>query len=111
MAHAFSYLLTEEIWLRSMPTSHMTLPHNVLAAYHSGSKSNDNSLDPCVHCQKTNHHSDDCFIKYPDKLAPFRAHCAAYGHGPPLPSEAYMVVVAISPIASLVPHPPSTFCI
>jgi hypothetical protein len=68
MAHALSDLLTKDTQLWTMSTSHMTLPHNVLGAYRSGSKSNDNS---CVHCQKTNHHSDDCFIKYPEKLAAF----------------------------------------
>jgi hypothetical protein len=85
MAHALSDLLTEETRLQSMSTSHMTSPHNVLAAYRSGSKSNDNSSDPCVHCQKTNHRTDDCFIKYPEKLAAFHAH-RAFGLPPGNPS-------------------------
>jgi hypothetical protein len=107
LAHALSDLLTEETHLWSMSTSHLTLPHNVLAAYRSGSKSNDNSSNPCVHCQKTNR-SDDCFIKYPEKLAIFHARRAARGCGPPLPSGASMTIAAISPAASSVPHPPST---
>jgi hypothetical protein len=108
MAHALSDLLTEETRLRSMSTYHMALPHNVLVAYRSGSKSNDNSSDPCVHCQKTNHLSDDCFIKYLKKLAAFRAHRAARGRGPPLPSRASLAVAAVSPAVVLVPQPPST---
>jgi hypothetical protein len=108
MAHALSDLLTEETWLQSMSTSHMTLPHNVLAAYRSGSKSNGNSSNPCVHCQRTNHRLDDCFVKYPEKLAAFRACRAARGCGPSLPSGASMAVAAVSPAASSVPQPPST---
>jgi hypothetical protein len=108
MAHSLSDLLTEETRLRSMSTSHMTLPHNVLGAYCSGSKSNDNSSDPCVHYQKTNHCLDDCFIKYLEKLAAFCACLAAHGRGPPLPSGASMTVANVSPAASSVPHPPST---
>jgi hypothetical protein len=74
----------------------------------AGSKSNDNSSNPCVHCQKTNHRSDDCFIKYPEKLVAFRARRAARGHGPPLPSGASLVVAAVSPTAVSIPQPPST---
>jgi hypothetical protein len=103
MAHYLSDLLTEETRLRSMSTSHMTLPHIVLGAYRSGRKSNDNYSYPCVHCQKTNHCLDDCFIKYLEKLAAFRARRAAHGHGPPLPSEASMMVANVSPTASSVP--------
>jgi hypothetical protein len=79
-----------------------------VASYLSGSKSNDNSSDPCVHCQKTNHRLDDCFIKYLEKLTVFRAHRAARGRGPPLPSGASLVVDVVSPTAILVPQPPST---
>jgi hypothetical protein len=86
-----------------MSTSHMTSPHNVLTAYRSGSTSNHNSSDPCVHCQKTNHRSDDHFIKYPEKLVAFRARRAARGHGPPLPSGASLAVAAVSPTAISVP--------
>jgi hypothetical protein len=108
MAHALFDLLTEETRLQSISTSHMTLPHNVLAAYCSGSKSNDNPSDPCVHYQKTNHRSYNCFIKYSEKLDAFRAHRPARGRGPPLPSGASMVIVVVSPAASSVPQPPST---
>jgi hypothetical protein len=47
MAHAMYDLITKET-LRSMSASHMTIPHSVLAAYRSGSSSNDSSSDACV---------------------------------------------------------------
>jgi hypothetical protein len=103
--HALFDFLTEETRLRSMSTSHMTVPQNVLAAYRSGNSSNGSSSDAC--CKKTNHHSENCFIKYPEKLAAFHSRRAARGRGPPLPSGASMVVFVVSP-ASSATLPPST---
>jgi hypothetical protein len=34
-----------------------------------------------VHCKKTTHHSENCFEKFPAKLAKFRARRAAHGRG------------------------------
>jgi hypothetical protein len=96
MAHALSYLLTEETRLQSMSTSHMTVPHSVLAAYRKGTASSGTSFDPCVHCKKTNHRSDDCFIKYPEKLASYRARRAIYGHGPSPTSRGFVNVAAVA---------------
>jgi hypothetical protein len=107
MAHALFDLLTEETRLRSMSTSHMIVPQNVLATYCSGNSSNGSSSYACIHCKKTNHRSEDCSIKYPEKLAACRSRRAARGHGPPLPSRASMVFVVISP-ASSATLPPST---
>jgi hypothetical protein len=77
-----------------MSTSHMTTPHNVLVAYHGNRSSNGRSSDACVHCKKTNHRSDNYFIKCLEKLA---ASCACRAaRGPSLPSGALAVAV-ISP--------------
>jgi hypothetical protein len=48
MTHAMYDLITKETQLWSMSASHMTIPDSVLAAYQSGSSSNDSSSDTCV---------------------------------------------------------------
>jgi hypothetical protein len=48
VAHALSDLLTEETRLWYTSTSHMTVPHNVLAAYPIGTSFSVTSLDVCA---------------------------------------------------------------
>jgi hypothetical protein len=107
IAHALSDLFTKETRLRSMSISHMTLPHNVWAAYHGGS--NPMITLQILVCTVRRLIIDvDCFIKYLEKLAAFHACRVAHGCGPPLPSGVSMAVVIVSPAASSLPQPPST---
>jgi len=37
--------------------------------------------EPCEHCKKASHHSEICFVHYPNKLADYHARRAARGDG------------------------------
>jgi hypothetical protein len=95
MTHALSDLLAEETRLQSM-SAPMSVPHNVLAASQKYSTlPKGTSSEPCKHCGKTNHSSENCFSQHPEKLADFRARRAARavrGRG--------ISVVAASPITA-----------
>ncbi|KAK3139357.1 hypothetical protein QOZ80_5AG0382030 [Eleusine coracana subsp. coracana] len=84
MAKALSDLITEETRLDSLADNHSS--HNVLAATHKGGPSREGSSPErqCKHCKKNTHQSDQCFTKFPQKLAEFRARrAAAQSHGTP----------------------------
>jgi hypothetical protein len=83
MTKALSDLLAEETRLHSIVGSHVSAPHSVLAASHKRGGSRGNSLEPCKHCNKNTHCSEQCFEKYPEKLAEYRSRHAARGRGNP----------------------------
>jgi hypothetical protein len=83
MTEALSDLLAEETRLLSMAGSHVPAPHSVLAASHNRGESRGSSLEPCKHCNKNTHRSEQCFHKYPEKLAEYRSRRAAQGRGNP----------------------------
>ena len=76
MAKALSDLLAEERCLQALSSS-VPHPHSVLAA----SQRTSAFKEPYKHCGRTNHSSDTCFAKHPEKLAEFRARRAARGRG------------------------------
>jgi hypothetical protein len=78
MTRALSDLLAEETRLRSMTAPPMSMSHTVLAAsqrYNAPPKGA--SSEPCKHCGKKNHSSENCFSQHLEKLADFRARRAA----------------------------------
>jgi hypothetical protein len=83
MTEALSDLLAEETRLQSMAESHVPAPHSVLAASHKRGGSRGSSLEPCKHCNKNTHRSEQCFEKYLEKLAEYRSRHAAQGRGNP----------------------------
>lgn len=96
ITEALSDLLVEETRLSSMFVPHTPVFHNVLAASHKyGGKGG--YFKPCKHCNKTTHRSDQCFLKYPEKLAEFRSRRTNQGSGP---SKGSVPVPAISGSAS-----------
>jgi hypothetical protein len=75
MTKALSDLFAKETCLWSL-TSSMHVSHSVLAASQKFSTPKGASLEPCLHCGKTGHTPDNCFLHHPEKLAEFRARCA-----------------------------------
>jgi hypothetical protein len=78
MAHALSELLAEETRLKSMSSITGVSSHSVLA---TSQKSRNTSFQPCEHCKKTTHRSENCFAKFPEKLADFCVRRATRGRG------------------------------
>ena len=71
-------LTAEEARLRSLsPAPPVIAPYSVLAAAEKASTFAGGPSTPCEHCKKTNHRSENCFSKYPEKLADYRARRAA----------------------------------
>ncbi|XP_008675498.1 uncharacterized protein [Zea mays] len=77
MAKALSDLLAEETRLNYLSSTGSNT-HNVLAA----AQKPKSVFKPCDHYGKTNHRSELCFVKFPEKLTDFRARRAARGPGP-----------------------------
>jgi hypothetical protein len=77
MAKALSDLLAEKTRLNSLSSTGSNT-HNVLAA----AQKPKSVFKPCDHYGKTNHRSELCFVKFPEKLTDFRARRAARGPGP-----------------------------
>ena len=78
MTRALSGLLAQETHLRSIIAPPMSMSHTVLAAsqrYNAPPKGT--SSEPCKHCGKKNHSSENCFSQHLEKLADFRARRAA----------------------------------
>jgi hypothetical protein len=94
MTEALSDLLAEETRLHFMAGSHVPAPHSVLATSHKCGGSRGSSLEPCKHCNKNTHRSEQCFEKYLEKLAEYRSHCAAQGRGN---SKGFVSVAAPKP--------------
>jgi hypothetical protein len=63
MAQALSALLAEETRLKSMSSITSVSSHSVLAA---AQRSRNTSFQPCEHCKKTTHRSENCFAKFPE---------------------------------------------
>jgi len=78
MAQALSELFAEETRLKSMSSITGLSSHSVLAA---AQRSRNTSFQPCEHCKKTTHRSENCFAKFPEKLADFRVRRATRGRG------------------------------
>jgi hypothetical protein len=97
MTEALSDLLAEETHLHSMAGSHVPAPHSMLAASHKRGGSRGSSLEPCKHCNKNTHRSEQCFEKYPEKLVEYRSRRAAQGRGNP---KGFVSVVAASSVAA-----------
>eukprot|EP00267_Zea_mays_P057345 XP_023157381.1 uncharacterized protein LOC111590826 [Zea mays] len=91
MAKALSDLLAEETRLNSLSSTGGN-PHSVLVA----AQKPKNIFKPCDHCGKTNHRSELCFVKFPEKLTDFRARRAARGRGPGPSTRGSVAVAATS---------------
>jgi hypothetical protein len=70
---------------------------SVLAASHKHGGSKGSFMEPCKHCNKNTHRSEQCFEKYPEKLAEYRSRRAAQGRGNPKGSVS---VAAASSVAA-----------
>jgi hypothetical protein len=79
ISDVLSALIAEETRLSSL--SPVSVPHSVLAASHKTNTVKDSSFAPCAHCKKTTHRSENCFVRYPEKLAAYRSRHAARGRG------------------------------
>jgi hypothetical protein len=97
MTEVLSGLLAEETRLQSMTPTHVSAPHSVLVASQRFNGSKATSFEPCKHCNKTTHRSDQCFAKYPEKLAEFRSRRATHGRGPPKASVSAAVASVGAP--------------
>jgi hypothetical protein len=91
MVKALSDLFAEETRLNSL-SSTSTNTHSVLAA----AQKPKNVFKPCDHFGKTNHQSELCFVKFPEKLTDFRARRAARGRGPGPSTRGSVAVAATS---------------
>jgi hypothetical protein len=78
MTQALSELLVEGTRLKSMSSITGVGTHSVLAA---AQKPRSTSSQPCEHCKKITHRSENCFAKFLEKLVDFRARCATRGRG------------------------------
>ncbi|RLN28182.1 uncharacterized protein C2845_PM05G23140 [Panicum miliaceum] len=96
MAQALSASLAEETRLQSMSSS-VSLSHSVLAASQRYNMPKATSFEPCKHCSKKNHASENCFSHYPEKLA---EHRAARGRGTTSTTRGSVSVAAASPIGA-----------
>jgi hypothetical protein len=100
MANALSDLLAEETRLKSLSSA---VSHGVLAASQRTSAPNSTSAEPCRHCGRTGHLSDNCFSHHLEKLAEYRARRAAHGgrgRGTGSTSRGSVSVVASSTISA-----------
>ncbi|KAJ1262430.1 hypothetical protein BS78_09G107000 [Paspalum vaginatum] len=68
MSQALSDLLIEETRLKSMSAASGSSSPSVLAAPQRFGVPKDSSVEPCKHCGKNNHTSENCFSKHPEKL-------------------------------------------
>jgi len=94
-------LTAEEARLRSLsPAPSVIAPYSVLAAAQKTSTSAGGSSTPCEHCKKTTHRSENCFSKYPEKLADYRARRAARGRGTTATPWGSVSVAAASPVGA-----------
>jgi hypothetical protein len=98
MAQALSELLAEETRLKSMSSITGVSSHSVLAA---AQRSRNTSFQPCEHCKKTTHRSENCFAKFPEKLADFRVRRATHGRGTGPSSRGSVAIAATSSAGTL----------
>jgi hypothetical protein len=88
MTKVLSELLAEETHLKSLSFTSVH-SHSVLVA---AQKDKSSSLSPCEHCHKTSHRSENCFVKFPEKLADFCARRSARTRGTRPPPRGSMPV-------------------
>ncbi|KAG8087394.1 hypothetical protein GUJ93_ZPchr0010g10858 [Zizania palustris] len=98
IADVLSALIAEETRLHSLASAPISVPHSVLAASQRSSLATGGSSEGtlCDHCKKTGHCSENCFVRYPEKLAEYRAH-RARGRST---SKGYVSIVAASSISA-----------
>lgn len=99
ISDVLSALIAEETRLRSLSPS-VSVPHSVLAASHKTNTVKDNSFAPCAHCKKTTHRSENCFVRYPKKLAAYRSRHATRGRGAGSTPIGSVSVAAASPVSA-----------
>jgi hypothetical protein len=99
MAKVLLELLAEESRLKSMSSPVGEGPHSVLVVVQ---KLRHPSFQPYENCKQITHRSENCFAKFPEKLADFRARRAARGRGTGYPLEAQLLLLLLHP---LVHHP------
>jgi hypothetical protein len=97
MAKALFDLLAEETRLKSMFSATGSGSHSVLAA---AQKSRSSTLVPCENYKNT-HRPDNCFIKFPKKLANFRARRVVRGRGTGSAHRGSAVIASTSPATAL----------
>jgi hypothetical protein len=98
VAQALFELLAEETRLKSMSSITGVSSHSVLVA---ARKSRNTSFQPCEHCKKTTHRSENCFAKFQEKLADFRVRRATCGRGIGPSPKGSVAVVATSSAGAL----------
>ena len=99
MSDVLASLTAEETRLRSLsPAPSVLAPHSVLAAAQKAGISTSSPFPPCEHCKKSTHRSDNCFSKYPEKLANYRTRRAARARGIPATPKGSVSVAAASPV-------------
>jgi hypothetical protein len=76
MANALSDLLAKETRLKSLSS---TVSHGVLVASRRTSAPNSTSVEPCKHCGRIGHLSENCFSHHLEKLVEYHARRAAHG--------------------------------
>jgi hypothetical protein len=97
IAQALSELLAEETRLKSMSSITGLSSHSVLAA----AQRSRNTFQPCEHCKKTTHRSENCFAKFPEKLADFRVRRATCGRGTGPSPRGSVAIAATSSVGAL----------
>jgi hypothetical protein len=98
MAQALSELLAEETRLKSMSSITGVSSDSVLAA---AQKSRNTCFQPCEHCKMATHRSENCFAKFPEKLADFRVRRATRGRGTGPSPRGSVAVAATSSAGAL----------
>ena len=88
-------LIAKETRRRSLsPAPPVIAPYSVLAAAQKASTSASGSSTPCEHC------SENCFSKYPKKLADYHARRAARGRGTTATPRGSVSITAASPVGA-----------
>jgi hypothetical protein len=97
IAKALSSLLAKETRLKSMSSATGSDSHSVLAAAQKSYALRSSFLVPCEHCKKNTHRTGHCLAKFPEKLADFRAWCAAHGRDTGSAPRGSVAIASTSP--------------
>jgi hypothetical protein len=97
MAKAFSELLAEETRLKALPYATGSSSHSVLAAAQKSYVARSYSSVPCEHCKTNTHRFENCFVKFPEKLADFRTRRATRGRGTGSAPKGSVAIASTSP--------------
>jgi len=99
MSDVLASLTAEETRLRSLsPARSVLAPHSVLAAPQKAGIFTSSPFPPCEHCKKPTRRSENCFIKYPEKLADYRSRRSARACG--TTPKGSVSVAAASPVGT-----------